>query len=201
MNAMLAFRPVPAARQEAAVDGVEAERGLLARVRSGDRAAAEQLVEQSYPLVFASLVRLCGGDRDAAADLTQDTFRKAWESFGRFDGRSRFTTWLYRIAYNTFLNRIRTPIRAVEFEPDRHEIADPGRPVDVELVRAQQVRSVRKAVLLLPDPLRFAVSARYWGELEVVEIARIEGISRVGVQKRLKRALTLMERMLAEVSR
>jgi DNA-directed RNA polymerase specialized sigma24 family protein len=83
---------------------------LIVALRSGDRAAAERLVEQTYEQVFASLCRMCG-DRELAADLTQDTYARAWRSLDSFEGRCQFFTWLYRIAYTTFLNHVRKPQR------------------------------------------------------------------------------------------
>ncbi|HWW62581.1 MAG TPA: sigma factor, partial [Thermoanaerobaculia bacterium] len=59
------------------------ERRLLAAIRSGDRTAAEELVERTYSAVFASLYRLCG-DSDLSADLTQETYQKAWAALGGF---------------------------------------------------------------------------------------------------------------------
>jgi DNA-directed RNA polymerase specialized sigma24 family protein len=57
---------------------------------------------------------------------------------------------------------------------------------------------VRRAVLALPEPLRLAVTARYWGELSSPEIARLEGLSAVGVRKRLLRGLAALEQTLEE---
>ena len=106
------------------------ERAILERIRAGDREAAETLVERTYAAVFASLARLCGGDRDLAADLTQETYRKAWQALPGFDGRARFSTWLYRIAYNAFLNHARRPLRAVPFEANGGPVsADPGQKI------------------------------------------------------------------------
>src|SRR6185503_15758318 len=93
------------------------ERQLLAAIRSGDRNAAEELVERTYSAVFASLFRLCA-DSDLAADLTQETYQKAWAALSGFDGRSQLFTWLYRIAYTTFLNHIRRPRRVVSMDDD-----------------------------------------------------------------------------------
>ena len=89
------------------------ERRLVAAALAGETHAAERLAAASYGRVFASLVKLTGGDRDLAADLTQDTYRKAWRSLASFDRRARFGTWLYRIAYTTYLNHVRRP-RPVE---------------------------------------------------------------------------------------
>ena len=82
---------------------------LVRAYRDGSREAAETLVSQSYGLVYASLHRMCRGDRELASDLTQETYRKAWQSLASYDGRARFASWLYRIAYHTFLNHLVHP--------------------------------------------------------------------------------------------
>jgi RNA polymerase sigma-70 factor, ECF subfamily len=98
------------------VDRSDGEEGrLLTALAAGDREAAERLVELTYRGVFALLRRLCG-DHDLASDLTQETYRKAWDALSGFDARAKFSTWLCRIAYNTFLNHLRRPRRMVPLE-------------------------------------------------------------------------------------
>ena len=174
---------------------------LLSAAAAGDRRAAEQLVEQTYRGVFSLLRRLCG-DADLAADLTQETYRKAWDALPGFDGRSRFSTWLFRIAYTTFLNHLRRPRRFVPLE-ERHETAvpDPAPAADEEIGRAGEGDRLRRAVLALPEDLRLTVTALFWGELPVKEVARQEGITPVAVRKRLKRALQALARALEEEAR
>ncbi|MDH3745553.1 MAG: sigma-70 family RNA polymerase sigma factor [Acidobacteriota bacterium] len=173
------------------------ERELWPLVAAGDRRAAEKLVELSYRNIFASLVKLAGGDTDLAADLTQETYRKAWASLGRFQGGARFSTWLYRIAYNTFVSHVRRPVPLSPLDDRQAEVLrEPAGSQLDELGRLSDVRRVRRAVLELPEELRFAVTARYWAELPVTEIARLQKISQVGVRKRLKRALAQMAESL-----
>lgn len=177
------------------------ERRLLAAIRGGDRAAAEEVVERTYSAVFASLYRLCG-DSDLAADLTQETYRKAWEAIGGFDGRSQFFTWLYRIAYTTFLNHIRRPRRVTSLdEPDAPEMPDRGPAIDDVLSDAEEAERLRAAVLTLPEDLRFTVTAHFWGGLAVKEIATIEEITTVAVRKRLHKAFSLLETSMTEDGR
>jgi RNA polymerase sigma-70 factor (ECF subfamily) len=165
----------------------------------GDRAAAERLVEDSYSQVFAGLCRLTGGDEDLAADLTQETYRKAWQALSGFDGRSAFTTWLYRISYNTFLNHLRRP-RPLHPLDEAHldALADDEPSPRQRASASEEAARLRRAVLTLPDELRFTVSARFWGELSVREIARLEGITGVAIRKRLKKAFALLRRTLEE---
>ena len=176
------------------------ERKLLERIQTGDREAAEALVERTYGAVFASLAHLCGGDRELVADLTQETYRKAWQALPGFDGRARFSTWLYRIAYNAFLNHARRPLRAVAFEgTDATVLEDPGKSAEETTGNSEVFLRLRRAVLVLPEDLRFSVTARFWAGQSVADIARHEGVTTVAIRKRLRRALTTLEAALEGV--
>lgn len=177
------------------------ERRLLASVRGGDRAAAEEIVERTYSAVYASLYRLCA-DGDLAADLTQETYRKAWEALAGFDGRSQLFTWLYRIAYTTFLNHVRRPRLMTSLDaPEAPVVADRAPTADEVLSDAEEAERLRAAVLKLPEDLRFTVTAHFWGGLPVKEIARIEDVTTVAIRKRLHKAFTLIETSLDEEER
>jgi RNA polymerase sigma factor (sigma-70 family) len=174
------------------------ERKLLEAIRKGDSAAAEELVERTYSAVFASVYRLCG-DRDLAADLTQETYQKAWAALARFDGRSQLFTWLYRIAYTTFLNHVRRPRRMTSLdEPDSMDVPDQTPGAEELLSNAEEAERLRNAVMQLPEDLRFTVTAHFWGGLPVKEIAEIEDITTVAIRKRLHRAFSLLESLLDE---
>lgn len=176
----------------------EEERSLLAAIRAGDQVAAEELVDRTYSAVFASIYRLCG-DRDLAADLTQETYQKAWGALPGFDGRSQLFTWLYRIAYTTFLNYIRRPRRMTSLdEPDSFEVRDETPSVDEVLMEQEEAGRLREAVMKLPEDLRFTVTAHFWGGLPVKEIARIENITTVAIRKRLHKAFSILESTLDE---
>lgn len=181
---------VPSAREDAPGPG--------GRPRPG-REEAERLVETTYRRVFATLYRMTGGNHELAADLTQETYRKAWQSLDRFQGRSSLWTWLYRIAYTTFLDHLRRP-RPVPIED---AVPDPPAPDPSPAERAEArelADRLRRAVLELPETLRFTVAARYWGELSAREIASAEGVSRIAVHKRLRRAHALLRAALEELS-
>jgi RNA polymerase sigma-70 factor (ECF subfamily) len=176
------------------------EKLLLASLAEGDRGAADALVEQTYRKVFALLCRL-SADPDLAADLTQETYRRAWAAFASFDGRAQFSTWLFRIATNAFLNHVRRPHAVVPLEEEhRRTLPDGGPRQDDEIIASQMQDRLRRAVLALPEELRFTVVVRYWGEAPVAEIACSEGISEVAVRKRLKRAYRLLAAVLQEVA-
>jgi RNA polymerase sigma-70 factor (ECF subfamily) len=195
----------------AAPAGDDSQRRLIAALGAGDRAAAEELVERTYRRVYSLLHRLTGGDAELAADLTQETYRKAWSALGGFDGRSRLGTWLHRIAYTTFLNHRRRPQLVVAVDdPEEAALGSPaafdpqgfgsqGPPADEAIDAARGADRLRRAVLALPESLRYTVTARFWGELPVGEIARQEGVTSVAVRKRLRKAMAILADSLQEV--
>jgi RNA polymerase sigma-70 factor (ECF subfamily) len=90
---------------------------LVARViRDDDRGAFELLVRRHQSALRNFLRRLAKGDADRADDLAQETFIKMYTSLSSFAGRAKFSTWLYRIAYTTFLNdqRRRSPRESLD---------------------------------------------------------------------------------------
>ncbi len=175
------------------------EHELLAAIAGGDSRAAEQLVAATYRQVFASLVRLTGGDRDLAADLTQETYRRAWRGLAGFDRRSSLGTWLYRIGYTTFLNHIRRARPEVALDEDEAgRVADVA-PTALEALDHREVAArLRRAVLELPEELRFTVTARFWADLPVAEIALQEAVTGAAIRKRLKTAKARLRLALEE---
>ena len=187
----------PAEREDVSTPWNEEHR-LLEAIRNGDRAAAETMVERTYAAVYASLHRMCN-DSDLAADLTQETYQKAWSALKTFDGRSQLFTWLYRIAYTTFLNYIRRPRRMTPLDDTKSlELADHSPAVDDIIAGRETAEQLRAAVLRLPDELRFTVTAHFWGGLAIKEIAQLENITTVAIRKRLHRAFMKLESMLDE---
>jgi RNA polymerase sigma-70 factor (ECF subfamily) len=115
---------------------------------AGDLRAFERLYRQYAPLVYGLCLRLTG-ERTAAEDCTQESFVAAWRALAGFERRSRFTTWLHRIAVNTVLNRRRRPAAIYEIAtagdalPDAVDTGAGPPPVDLE-----------RAIAALPDGAR-----------------------------------------------
>lgn len=77
----------------------EPESALVERAQHGDRAAFEELVRRHADRLYAVVLRFVA-DAGEAEEVTQEAFLRAWRSIDRFQGRSRFFTWLYRIGIN-----------------------------------------------------------------------------------------------------
>lgn len=88
----------------------EPEPEIVARARRGDRAAFEELVRAHQPDVYRLVLHLVR-DRQTAEDVTQEAFLHAFRSLRSFRGRSKFSTWLFRIARNAAVDTIRRTVR------------------------------------------------------------------------------------------
>src|SRR5689334_9124679 len=92
----------------------------LEQCRRGDLSAIGPLIEKYQDRVYNTCWRLCGNAEDAA-DLTQEAFVKAIEALGQFDGRSRFYTWVFRIAVNLSISHRRKQGRRRTVPLERNE--------------------------------------------------------------------------------
>lgn len=104
------------------------ERDLIERARDGHPAAQRALYDENVGRVMRVVERMTG-DRAMAEDVVQDTFVRAFGSLERFEGRARFSTWLHSIAMSTCLNALRKRGRTRDHEQpvESFEAFDPGR--------------------------------------------------------------------------
>jgi RNA polymerase sigma-70 factor, ECF subfamily len=99
----------------------DSEAALVARVvTDADPAAFDSLVRRYQSPLRNFLRRLTRNDFDRADDLAQETFMKAYASIGTYRAQAKFGTWLYRIAYNAFLNDQRNRVAEAEFDESYH---------------------------------------------------------------------------------
>ena len=167
-------------------------------LESGERAALDELVGRYLSKVRGTVYAMVL-DRSLADDLTQEVFLRAIRGLGSFDGRARFSTWLYRVAMNTthsFLaRRRRSPLTFHPELPDRPNPAGPcpeGAAIDGELDGA-----VRAALANLPPKQRAAVVLMTLEDISAAEAARIEGCSTATIYWRSYKARQQLKKCLA----
>jgi RNA polymerase sigma-70 factor (ECF subfamily) len=177
---------------------------LVARVQSGNIDGFEELVRRHSRRIFGTLAGLLG-NVDDAHDATQEVFLKAFENIGRFQGRSKFSTWLTSIAINagTDLLRQRKPSEPLEegqgdegFRPRLVQkwAEDPER-----LLAASQMNElVREAVLRLPEKYRIAVLLRDINQLSTEEAAAALDLSVPALKARVLRGRLMLRESLAQ---
>ena len=142
---------------------------LVSRVALlGDRKAFSQLVEAYQSPIRRFFFNLTGGDEELSKDLAQDTFVKAWLSIGSYRAAAKFSTWLYRIAYNTFYDYLRAKKPTAE--------------IDVEIVSDRIVDNVSnkdfgmdfaKALTILKEEERTAMLLFYMEDQTIDKISKI----------------------------
>jgi RNA polymerase sigma-70 factor (ECF subfamily) len=169
-------------------DPVADDRDLVAAAQSGDRDAMERLLRAHQPRVHAVCRRITGNDTDAL-DATQDALIAIVRGLPRFDGRSRFSTWVYRVTTNACLDELRRRRRRPVVGLPEHE----GRtlePVDDAVPLDDQVTGrieIDAALAGLPEDFRVAVVLRDLCRLDYAEIAEVLDIPPGTVRSRIAR--------------
>lgn len=172
----------------------EPDARTIDQVRARDAQEFERLYRAYAGRVYA-LCRRLSGDPVRAEDLVQETFLRVWERIGTFEGRSRFSTWLYRLAVNRATDVLRAEIRRslheTPGEPAEDAMpvargADPGVRIDLEA-----------AIGALPAGARFVFVLHDVEGYGHEEIAEFGGFT-VGTSKsQLYRARRLLREMLS----
>lgn len=179
--------------------------------KAGDADAYRVLVERYQGRAFRLALRVLR-DEDAARDAVQDAFLKAWNALPKFEGRSRFYTWLYRLVMNQCLDAKRRD------KSDRHVAWEEGGAVEAELAAAppEEVEGVvfapaaavaRKqlrgqltdAIARLPETARETLVLREVEGLSYAEIAKALEVPKGTVMSRLHYARKQLQAFLLEV--
>ncbi len=93
------------------------EKYYIDRVRAGDKEAFAWLVDQYRDMIYTVCLRMLNSEADAE-EAAQDAFVKAYRSLSSFQGKSKFSTWIYRIAYNQCISVIRKKVRMIDLVED-----------------------------------------------------------------------------------
>ena len=184
------------------------EATLIAQLRAGDEQAYEQVVRTYGGRLLAVTRRIVGSDEDAR-DIVQDAFLNAFKSLDRFEGNSKLSTWLHRIAVNAALMRLRTrkrkPEQSIEtmlpafLEDGHHEerFKSWDEPVDKLMERAENRKLVREQIDALPEGYRTVLVLRDIEGLDTEETANVLGLSVNATKIRLHRARQALRTLLA----
>ena len=161
----------------------------IGRTREGDRNSFSHLVEAYSDRVYTLCLRMLGRE-DEAKDAAQDAFVKAFRSLNNFREESRFSTWLYRIAYNHCISVIRKNVRVIDLVDERDQIEEQDMELNALDLLGAADRSVylKTAIEALPETDAVMVNLFYYDELSLEEIAKITGLSSGNIRIRLHRS-------------
>lgn len=182
------------------------DKDLVDRARAGDQEAFGELVKRHQGRVYRLALRVLK-DEEKARDAAQDAFIKVYGSLDKFEGRSRFTTWLHRLVVNLCLDALRRDksSRHVEWEDERRVAPEDWTPVAGDLAgpavareRSEYRKLLGEAIEALPEDARRTLILREVDGLSYAEIAEIMGIPKGTVMSRLHYARKRARELLTE---
>ncbi|MDQ7822890.1 MAG: RNA polymerase sigma factor [Candidatus Eremiobacteraeota bacterium] len=183
------------------MDGEDVDRELVEKAKKGDHGAFSALMDRYYRTVLNVVHRFYGCTADEAEDVAQEVFMRIYRSLARFEGRSQFFTWLYKVTMNLCLKKREqrkrrewTSLEEVQEKPPRGEERDP---VEAGYGKEELAKVVQEALSTLPEEQRSVVILHRYHDLPYEEIAKILNITLPAVKSRLHRAKLSLRQMLA----
>ncbi len=183
------------------------EEELIALARGGDEASFEALMRQHQGMVFNFAMKVCR-DRQKAGETLQDTFINVYQKLSQFDGRSKFSTWLYSIVTNNCLMKRRRrkvddlmeaydELPSANGDSEKQGVAVNWHSTPAQdLIRDELKEQLDQAILKLPMEYRVVFVLRDIEEKSTDEVASILNISVEATKSRLRRARAFLRQQL-----
>ena len=170
---------------------------IVSQITAGQRDLFRLLVRRYKQPVYGMGISFFRNAEDAS-DFSQEVFLKVYRSLSRFEGRSRFSTWLYRIAYNTAINGVN---RRKEYQSLAEVVVEP---IDGDTPERLMIReAAREAVLVslreLPERYRVCVDLSFFYDCSYREIEAITGFPVNTIKSHVFRAKKLLREKLADI--
>lgn len=194
----------PMSGTEARIDDAQ----LVARLKQRDKSALDELVQVHGAKMYGVALQFMRNEYDAR-EVMQDALVSIWNKIGSFEGKSAFTSWIYRVTANAGLMALRKRKRrendiSLDATDDDDnaplpslQLSDKGPLPDKVAMTGELGEQVRAAIDRLPEPYRMVVLLRDVEELPMEEVMEATGLSEPALKSRLHRArLALREALL-----
>jgi len=173
----------------------------IEQVLEGKINAFSYLVDRHKDKAYNLAFRICG-NREEAEEIAQDAFIKAYRSLGNFRNKSSFSTWLFRIVYNTSISLVRSRKKGVlaieEFPADAVDFLGINRNEE-EAAEDYRNSLISFALQKISEDDRGLITLFYYDDLDTEEISKITGINKSGIKVKLFRARKKMADIIAKV--
>jgi len=163
---------------------------IIDQIINGDTKVFAVLVDRYKDLVFTLAIRMMK-NREEAEEVSQDTFIKVYKSLYKFKGDSKFSTWIYRVAYNTCLDRLKSnkrkqqTVEINEFTEYQVKSLDDA----LSLMEAEERKqAIQDCLQLLPPDDCVLLTLYYFEELSLEEIAKVVNLTANNVKVKLFRS-------------
>jgi RNA polymerase sigma-70 factor (ECF subfamily) len=172
--------------------------------RGGDRRAFAELVELYKDKIFHLGYRMLN-QKQEAEDVVQETFLRVYTNLDRYDENQKFSTWIYRIATNLCIDRLRKrkPSYSIDAEmtdgegTDWHAmLASSDAGPDEELILSETQQNIREAIQSLPDKYKSVVILRYLHDMSLQEIGDVLEMPVTTVKTRVHRGREFLRKKL-----
>jgi RNA polymerase sigma factor (sigma-70 family) len=179
---------------------VDKESVYIRQIIDGDLTSFSWFVETYKDMAFSIACRILGNDQDAE-EVVQDAFLQAFRSIRSFKGRSKFSTWFYRIVVNGSLNCLKKKKLETSYEDMElaQECAEDVEFCYQQLTVRDQTKFINQALKRLRVEDRLILTLYYLDEQSLGEIGEITGITKENVKMKLHRARVRMYGVLSKL--
>ena len=168
------------------------------KIKKGDPASYAFLVDKYQNMAYTISLKIMRNAEDAE-DAAQESFVKAYQQIHKFEGKSKFSTWLYTIVYRTSITRLqqqRIQTFSINEEINESYSDDLSTPQIITLQAAEQQKYIREAINKLPVTEGLLITLFYLNENTVREIEEITGLSESNIKVKLFRARKILQEQL-----
>ena len=175
---------------------------LIESVVNGDTKAYAQLVNRYKDMVYTLAIRMMR-NREEAEEVAQDTFIKVFSSLNKFKGNSKFSTWIYKVTYNTCLDRIKknkkylNDVAIDEFIFNKLDAIDNALE---NMIKEEKSKCIKNCINKLPEDSSALLTLFYFEELSLEEISEIINVevntAKVKLFRARKKLAVILEQYL-----
>lgn len=171
------------------------EKQRVQQVLSGNTSAFGYFVETYQDMAITIAYRICGNKQDAE-DVVQESFVKAYRNLHSFRSESKFSSWLYRIVYNTAVTHTKAKVWVSDSEVELSQIHEETFDTETQILAAEQTEMVQNVLNRIPKGDALLLTLYYMEDNSIKDIAKITGLNETNVKVKLFRARKLFKELL-----